>query len=493
MKKVFNITLFVLLTNLIVAQSWNPFVSNGFVTPAPLLPWEFEGSGTLQFTIGNSGTDPIPLIPDQEMTLVITLANGLPDAMDPIDALGGTWLGYFDWVYFPMIRTFFATQNQEIPGSDQGSITIGYEVTRNTPQTVSANGFNCNIQPPPFTNGFNNTNDDAVNGYTYVIATDYGDAPLSYGSAGAEINLFRDVNNDYENFVMLGDTIDHENVYLVSAEADGDDLDNLDDEDGITAFPVFIQGTTVTIPVKLTVYGGFGFLNAWIDWNGDGDFLDAGEQIATNVFIGTTQTLNLSVNIPPGAVTGNTFARFRFGALAGPAGFADYGEVEDYMINIVAAAPEINLVKEGTYIDNNPVGIYNAGDQISYNFTVTNTGNVPLSNVTLTDPQVTVSGGPIAVLNPGVTDNSTFTAIYTLTQEDIDAGTFTNTATVTGIFHGEEITDEDIQHSQQYILLLRKILMLELLPIQQQLPVFSMERKLLMKIVMCKILIKHHR
>ena len=45
-------------------------------------------------------------------------------------------------------------------------------------------------------------------------------------------------------------------------------------------------------------------------------------------------------------------------------------------------------------------------------FTVTNTGNVTLTNVTVTDPGVTMLGGPIASLAPGAVDNATFTASY---------------------------------------------------------------------------------
>ena len=61
-----------------------------------------------------------------------------------------------------------------------------------------------------------------------------------------------------------------------------------------------------------------------------------------------------------------------------------------------------------------------------------NTGNVTLTNVTLSDPDATVLGGPIASLAVGASDSTTFTGSYTVTQVDIDAGSFTNTATVTG-------------------------------------------------------------
>jgi hypothetical protein len=55
-----------------------------------------------------------------------------------------------------------------------------------------------------------------------------------------------------------------------------------------------------------------------------------------------------------------------------------------------------------------------------------------LTNVTVTDPKITISGGPIASLAPGVSDNSIFSGIYTLTQADINAGKVDNTANATG-------------------------------------------------------------
>ena len=74
----------------------------------------------------------------------------------------------------------------------------------------------------------------------------------------------------------------------------------------------------------------------------------------------------------------------------------------------------------------------NPGDRIAYSFTVTNTGNVALTEVKVTAPKVTVVGGPLASLAPGASDSTTFAGTYTLTQADITAGQVDNTATASG-------------------------------------------------------------
>ncbi|MCY1520694.1 hypothetical protein D9M68_554780 [compost metagenome] len=91
----------------------------------------------------------------------------------------------------------------------------------------------------------------------------------------------------------------------------------------------------------------------------------------------------------------------------------------------------LRLVKTGTYTDNNGDGKINAGDLINYTFSVENTGSVTLTNITIADAKVTVTGGPIT-LAPGAKDNTTFRAIYTITQADVDKGAVYNVATVTG-------------------------------------------------------------
>ena len=102
---------------------------------------------------------------------------------------------------------------------------------------------------------------------------------------------------------------------------------------------------------------------------------------------------------------------------------------DDTVTTVLEQSPAIALEKtavESTYSA--------VGDEINYTFTVTNTGNVTLHNVTVNDmlAGVTLTGGPIATLAPGASDTSTFTAKYTITQADMNKGSVVNSATVSG-------------------------------------------------------------
>ena len=107
-------------------------------------------------------------------------------------------------------------------------------------------------------------------------------------------------------------------------------------------------------------------------------------------------------------------------------------QVSDTIDTPVTQTPGIALIKTGAFNDGNGNNVADVGETITYSFTVTNTGNVTVTNIGLTDAKVTVAGGPIASLSPGAVDSSTFSASYTITQADIDAGKVTNTAVATG-------------------------------------------------------------
>ncbi len=80
--------------------------------------------------------------------------------------------------------------------------------------------------------------------------------------------------------------------------------------------------------------------------------------------------------------------------------------------------PRLEIVKTAV-----PPAKFAVGEIINYKFKVSNPGAVALSGVTVTDtlPDIVIKGEPIS-LAAGVIDTTTFTATYTLTQRDIDAG-----------------------------------------------------------------------
>lgn len=151
--------------------------------------------------------------------------------------------------------------------------------------------------------------------------------------------------------LRLGNRIDAEPDGQPVSTALGDDLvpAGADDEDGIRfdvpiipvpflgELPVLPRdpGALVEVDVDVRTPGNLRpVLNAWIDYNRDGDWDDAGEQVFTNRVV-TAGSQKLSFNIPAtGVAVGFTYARFRLSTLAGlaPVGRAPDGEVEDYLM-----------------------------------------------------------------------------------------------------------------------------------------------------------------
>jgi len=163
---------------------------------------------------------------------------------------------------------------------------------------------------------------------------DFGDArdpsyPTLLASDGA-----RHILSD----LYLGALIDTENDGIVSANNTGDDLAASDDEDGIL-FPSlpFIQNSQNEVMV---ISSGAGFLNAWIDFNRDGDWMDAGEKILSDqpVAAGSESLLFQVPDIDPDAAPEIRAmnARFRLSSQPGIgfSGMALDGEVEDYEVAI---------------------------------------------------------------------------------------------------------------------------------------------------------------
>ncbi|MCB1637981.1 MAG: hypothetical protein KDI15_03975, partial [Thiothrix sp.] len=184
--------------------------------------------------------------------------------------------------------------------------------------------------------------DDVALGF--VNCMDKGDAPIT--SVNPATNYGEATHTIPENRTLqLGSVIDGDGVgTLASLNADGDDTGGLDDEESVSmnGFPLdnaLINEGTQTFTVTTT---GTGYLSAWVDFNRDGDFADAGEQIATNIH-SSGGTLDLDFTPPAGMQTGDSYARFRYSSVTGlgPDGSAPDGEVEDYRIRLFAGSPYV--------------------------------------------------------------------------------------------------------------------------------------------------------
>jgi uncharacterized repeat protein (TIGR01451 family) len=88
--------------------------------------------------------------------------------------------------------------------------------------------------------------------------------------------------------------------------------------------------------------------------------------------------------------------------------------------------PALALIKTGTF-DAGADSFANPGELISYEFLVSNEGNVTLTGITVTDPIVSPITCPASTLAVGV--SMTCMASYAVTQTDIDAGFVYNLAT----------------------------------------------------------------
>ena len=105
--------------------------------------------------------------------------------------------------------------------------------------------------------------------------------------------------------------------------------------------------------------------------------------------------------------------------------------------------PAIELDKTGSAINDLDGNGPDDGDTITYSFKVTNTGNIPLSTIAVTDTKVGTVTCPQTALAVGASMSCT-PKTYPITQAEVAAGKVDNTASVTGKgSNGVTVTDDD--------------------------------------------------
>ncbi len=182
-----------------------------------------------------------------------------------------------------------------------------------------------------------------VGSYAGGIGIDFGDAPESYSTLYNWQSPGSGTGHHRTSDLRLGEYIDSEGNGQPSDDALGDG----GDEDGIVFLDPLVPGGQSAIQVVIS--NGNGKLDAWIDFNQNGQFDGIMEQIIKDIPVESGQG-GISVFIPADAILGDTYARFRLsteGSLL-PTGFAADGEVEDYKVNIVPEPATMSLLGLGS-------------------------------------------------------------------------------------------------------------------------------------------------
>ena len=161
---------------------------------------------------------------------------------------------------------------------------------------------------------------------------DFGDAP----SSGYPTTLADDGARHFAvTDLFLGKRVDMDKDGTPTPLATGDNLDGPEsDEDGVRFISPLIQGFGASVEIEASAPGK---LNAWIDFNQDGDWSDLFEQVFSDESL--NQGINsLTITAPANAQVGTTFARFRVNSTGGLGfkGVATDGEVEDHLVEILS-------------------------------------------------------------------------------------------------------------------------------------------------------------
>ncbi|WP_160213735.1 SdrD B-like domain-containing protein, partial [Phaeodactylibacter xiamenensis] len=378
---------------------------------------------------------------------------------------------------------------------------------QNVPGSVSSVTIDVDTRSSQNPNGSGCGQSWVIAGLTYVdvdcpepLSSDYGDAPDSYGSICYYI--------DDANPTRLGATVDSDDNFQSSANADGDDNDGNNDDDGVTfANPSGLTaGASESVTVTWSTNDNDSYISAWIDFNQNGTF-DANEKVIDDFEQGafnntSTGAESFTFMVPADAVCGTTFARFIITSdpNEGPTGdfcnsgnTSDDGEVEDYQVTILSGLEaEItgsDVVCSGGTTTLTASGgtafIWNTGETTASinvgagNYSVTVTNNSDCSDaasfavsesdllevgVFSTDAGCTINNGTVAAdpfggtapysyswNNGATTSNLTglSAGIYTVTVTDANGCTATGQAevgTATGPLANIECVDDPVVH-----------------------------------------------
>ena len=289
------------------------------------------------------------------------------------------------------------------PG-EQVTATASYTLTQaDVDAGVVSNTATAEGTPPPVTNPDDPENPEPQ--YPVVSPPTEEETPLP-STPGIELVKSSALNVAEGEFAEVGSTVD----YAFTATNTGN---------------VTLTDVTITDPMD-------GLTGLVFTWPGTPGVLAPGEQVTATATLTLTQAHIDTGWVANTAVTTGTPPETHNPEDPENPVQPPNPEDDDREVTPIAFDPSIDVVKVGTLS-----GASAAGEPVDYSFTVTNTGNVTLSAVTLGDDLPGLSEivygpwpGDESVLAPG--EEVTATATYTLTQADLDAGALVNLVTAEG-------------------------------------------------------------
>ena len=166
-----------------------------------------------------------------------------------------------------------------------------------------------------------------------VYTLDFGDAPDPY-----PVTEIEDGARHQAGSLHFGPGVSTEPNGDHSPDADADLLD-----DGIVRVADLVVDSSVPTLASFSIWlSEPGIVDAWIDFDRDGDWDDVSDSIISSVALDEGLT-TIPITIPPDASIGKTSARFRVssrGSLS-PTGFEVDGEVEDYQLDLLGASDRL--------------------------------------------------------------------------------------------------------------------------------------------------------
>ncbi|MFT5277444.1 MAG: LruC domain-containing protein [Glaciecola sp.] len=259
--------------------------------------------------------------------------------------------GVFGAIYFDVDENLYISRNNDgevfrINTNDTNPVAILFAYG---PSSSNNDGARCALAP-------------VIDTETATI--DFGDAPASYGSIADDNGARHSTEN---NSIFMGSSVDAEFDSFQFPLSD-DETDGNDDEDGVA----FVTGIEVGNAALLQLVSSSpAFVNAWIDFDGNGVFGSDEKILNAEPVVQGNNTINY--NVPVWAESGSTWARFRLSSTAevGPNGGVSDGEVEDYQVDITESNVSISFYPSASewatiaFEDNWPsIGDYDFNDLV---------------------------------------------------------------------------------------------------------------------------------